>query len=174
MKQVEKLYLQAAQTVFSVKGIAINTVISGGLAILFVLLLELDWIVWQVLAAAVVTHVISIGLYSLSISVIMAKMSDPNIDLQSEVDGSQFEDADEDSEEIYAQETEMVIGEKSEAVGKFCGSDIFDWIDMTDAAGNTLRYEFFGTIREGEEMNWLPPKCLIISPGIIYIPEDGE
>jgi len=168
MKHVDKLYLQANEIVFSTIGISINTIASGALAAFIVSVLGIEWIVWQILAIIVLAQVISFALYSLSIAVIMMKNHDPDIDPEEEVGNSGFDDNPEEG--TYAQLVEMVIGERSEPVGKFNGGDIFEWVDLTGSQG-TARYEYFGTIRDGEDMHWVPNGSVILAPGVIYIPK---
>lgn len=170
MKQVDKLYLQANELVFSTIGILVNTVISGSLAALIVSVIGIEWIVWQILAIIVMAQAISFGLYSLSIVAIMMKNHDPDIDPEEEIGDLGFEEDGDSEEGTYARLVEMTIGEKSEPVGKFNGDDIFEWVDLTGSQG-TARYEYFGTIRDGEDMHWVPSGSIILPPGVIYIPK---
>lgn len=164
MKQIDKLYIQANTSVFSATGIMFNTVVSTCSAAFIVSVLELSWVIWQIAVFVALAHLISIGLYSLSIAIIMMKNHDPNISPEEEVGEL------DDGEEIYAQQVELTIQQKSEPVGKFNGGDIFDWVDLTGGQ-ETVRYEYFGTIRDGEDMNWVPDGSVILPPGVIYIPQ---
>ena len=160
-EQLDELVKRAAEKVYSPVFVIPIVLCSIVLAIYLVPFLNLPP-VFELIMVLISSYAITVVMFSTVIAVVMRVIQDEVIEEEDDDDG------------IQAMPVMMTIVSNSESIGKFKDRDIFKWIDMATEDGNVTRFEFLGTIRHGEDMNWLPVGSVILEPGIIYTTQQNE
>lgn len=159
-EQLDELVKRAAAKVYSPIFVAPIILFSIVSAIYLVTLLNLPPVL-AVILVLIASYAITVVAFSTVIAIVMRIIQDDVVE-------------EEDDDGLNAMPIVMTISSKSEPIGKFRDCEIFKWIDMTGEDGIITRFEFFGTIRHGEDMNWLPVGAVILEPGIIYATQQNE